>query len=102
MITLDINSPSKLSEMPYIEIVSEHVLYRVELWGPPNLGKFTRENVARWLDKTGDYAVGIYGWEDFHAVCGDIDIPWATEITNGGKPDEGLYRPYVANEWYDL
>jgi hypothetical protein len=79
MITLDINQAPK-SSLPYVEIVGkQHVLYRVELWGPPNVGKFTRENVARWLDKTGDYAVGIYGWVDFHAVCGSLDIPWATE-----------------------
>lgn len=23
--------------------------------------------------------IGVYGCQDFHAVCGDIDIPWATE-----------------------
>jgi hypothetical protein len=44
------------------------------------IGEFTRQNIEKWLENFG----GL-GWEllypirDFHAVCDDIDIPWATE-----------------------
>lgn len=52
--------------------------------------EFTRENIAAWLDRGNcRFDIGVYGWEDFHAVCGDIDIPWATK--------EGrLYFPHTA------
>jgi hypothetical protein len=70
----------------YVEIMSKHIvpgrfeLQRFELCA---IGEFTRENISRWLDRGGPLAwsfeMGIYGWTDFHAVCGDIDIPWATE-----------------------
>lgn len=70
----------------YIEILSEHVIWpRLELSSSHlnEIGEFTRENVARWLNtpmRTGQFChIGIYGWKDFHAVCGDIDIPWATD-----------------------
>jgi hypothetical protein len=46
------------------------------------IGEFTRENVSRWMDSSHSrsvFEVGVYGYEDFHAVCGDIDIPWAKE-----------------------
>ena len=68
----------------YIEIVGEHYscmrheLTAFDLWA---IGEFTRENIASWL-KIGnclDGWTGIYGYEDFHAVCGDTDVPWATE-----------------------
>jgi hypothetical protein len=46
------------------------------------IGEFTRENVAAriavWIER-GPLEFGLYGYDDFHAVCGDIDIPWATE-----------------------
>ena len=67
---------------PYIDVLSTHVnfgrheLSSFDLWA---IGEFTRENIASWLDRGHGLSwVGIYGWEDFHAVCGDIDIPWAT------------------------
>jgi hypothetical protein len=43
------------------------------------IGDFTRENVLGWMECHGspDW-VGILPIKDFHAVCGDIDIPWAT------------------------
>jgi hypothetical protein len=66
----------------YIEIVSTHVKTRFELdafdlWA---IGEFTRENIESWL-KRGNcrFEVGVYRCEDFHTVCGDMDIPWATE-----------------------
>ena len=51
------------------------------------IGPFTRENVLRWytsLSEEWDPVerfdwIGVLPIEDFHAVCGDIDIPWATE-----------------------
>jgi len=43
------------------------------------IGDFTRENILRWMDShTRPDWVGIVPVEDFHAVCDDIDIPWAT------------------------
>ncbi|MGA8876356.1 MAG: hypothetical protein WB555_12535 [Candidatus Korobacteraceae bacterium] len=66
---------------PYIEIVGMMV-WRFELDKADLcfIGEFTRENIESWL-KRGNcrFEVGLYGYEDFHAVCGDIDIPWATE-----------------------
>jgi len=44
------------------------------------IGDFTRENIQRWMDShQGVDWVDILPVRDFHAVCGDIDIPWATE-----------------------
>jgi hypothetical protein len=66
----------------YIEIVATVCSWRFELqpfdmWA---IGEFTRENIESWLKRGNSrFEVGIYGYEDFHAVCGDIDIPWATE-----------------------
>ena len=68
----------------YIEIVAEVTwtkgeLQHFDLW---NIGEFTRENVASWLDRCGgpvNSGMWEYGYVDFHAVCGDIDIPWADE-----------------------
>jgi hypothetical protein len=65
--------------MRYIEIVAEFVTWRQELadWQLCSIGEFTREHVARCLES--QFEVGVYGWKDFHAVCDDIDIPWATK-----------------------
>jgi hypothetical protein len=72
-----------LSRINYIEILGPIASYRRELhpfdlWA---IGEFTQENISSWLKRGHclDGWVGIYGCEDFHAVCGDIDIPWATE-----------------------
>jgi hypothetical protein len=65
----------------YIEILAEFRISRHEL-GKAELcfiGEFTRENIESWLKRGNYLEVGIYGYKDFHAVCGDIDIPWATE-----------------------
>ena len=44
------------------------------------IGEFTRENVSAWFEGyTSPDWVGVPPVEDFHAVYGDIDIPWATE-----------------------
>lgn len=66
----------------YIEIFGAVVVSRYELhdWELRSIGEFTRGNVARWLDgHTSPDWVGILPVEDFHAVFGDIDIPWATK-----------------------
>jgi hypothetical protein len=67
----------------YIEIVVAEATTRCELhpfdlWA---IGEFTRENIVSWLERGNclDGWAGMYGYKDFHAVCGDIDIPWATE-----------------------
>jgi len=66
----------------YIEIMATCVMWRFDLdpfdlWA---IGEFTRENISRWLDRGNcRFEVGVYGWEDFHAVRDDIDIPWTTE-----------------------
>ena len=67
----------------YIHIVHgewpwRHILIDSEL---REIGEFTRENVGNWVYRhEGVYMDrGTYPW-DFHAVYGDIDIPWKTEI----------------------
>ncbi|HXP43102.1 MAG TPA: hypothetical protein VN833_22815 [Candidatus Acidoferrales bacterium] len=71
-----------MTERPYVEIVGGIGLFRHELSEADlsSIGEFTRENVLRWMNNhRGPDWVGILPIEDFHAVCGDIDIPWATE-----------------------
>lgn len=66
----------------YIEIVGAVALLQYEPTDSElrSIGEFTRENVVRWFEShTGPDWVGILPVEDFHAVCGDIDIPWATK-----------------------
>jgi hypothetical protein len=57
----------------YIEILDGEMIY---LSGADLcfIGEFTRENISAWLDRG-----PLSGYEDFHAVCGDVDIPWAKE-----------------------
>lgn len=44
------------------------------------IGKFTRGNLLMWMDSHhGVDWVDVLPTEDFHAVCGDVDIPWVTE-----------------------
>ncbi len=66
----------------YIEILGAIGLWRRELSKADlcSIGEFTRDNVLAWMERqTGTDWVGILHVEDFHAVCGDVDIPWATE-----------------------
>jgi|ERR1017187_4097700 hypothetical protein len=82
----------------YIEIVGDVAAWslKLSLWDRWLIGKFTRENVAAWLEgrhpnwiaflppqwferHTSPRWVGFLPAQDFHAVCGDIDIPWATK-----------------------
>jgi len=67
----------------YIDIVCQHAAFRHYLTyiDLQEIAEFTRENVARFSNSRNR----PYGWAeylptlDFHAVCGDIDIPWAEE-----------------------
>jgi len=67
----------------YIEIAGGIALEKRELQDSDvrEIGKFTRENVLNWMNNNLVWpnAEGILPVYDFHAVCGDIDIPWATE-----------------------
>ena len=66
----------------YIEIVStavkwRHNLSKADLYF---IGEFTRENISSWLEhQRNPNWIGLLPVEDFHAVCDNIDIPWATE-----------------------
>ena len=72
------------AKVPYIEILGSFSKRRLELhpWNLQARGEFTRENIQWWLERDSRTIIepletDIVG--DFHAVCGDIDIPWATE-----------------------
>ncbi len=65
----------------YIEVIGGYTTWSIDLtlWNVFCIGEFTRENVHDWLaDDT-----CRHNWEDwfvdFHAVCGEQDIPWATK-----------------------
>jgi hypothetical protein len=67
--------------MCYVEIVGDVTAWSLKLtfWDRCKIGKFTRENVAKWLENR-VHGLDMGFWPvDFHAVCGDIDIPWATK-----------------------
>lgn len=68
----------------YVDFVGAICVSRIELDENTlrEIGDFTRENIAAWLN--GNHAdwhnwIGVTPVEDFHAVCGDVDIPWATD-----------------------
>ena len=66
----------------YIEIVGAIGLWRYDLTDSElrAIGRFTRGNITMWFDSHTDPTwVGILPIQDFHAVCGDINIPWATK-----------------------
>lgn len=76
--------------MRYIEVVGGVGIWYVELNdGEPltgytgfnrevmAIGEFTRENIASFLEVCGDPS-GL-PVADFHVVCDDVEIPWATE-----------------------
>ena len=64
-------------EKAYIEIIGDLSISRVNLnqLDLRHIGEFTRWRVAQWLHNRSQGN----GISDFHAVCGDIDIPWDTE-----------------------
>jgi hypothetical protein len=66
----------------YVEILGAVVMPRRTLEDKDllRIGEFTKENVLKWMNShTGPGWVGVFPIEDFHAVCGDIDIPWTTK-----------------------
>ena len=71
-------TPTALVEVVSSTTLKGHEFCHADL---REIGEFTRENVLAWLSTQ----VGVWHWEhvgiveDFHAVCGDIDIPWATK-----------------------
>ena len=71
-------TPTALVEVVSSTTLKGHEFCHADL---REIGEFTRENVLAWLNAQ----VGGWHWEhvgiveDFHAVCGDIDIPWATK-----------------------
>jgi hypothetical protein len=79
----------------YVEIVGSVTAWSVKLtiWDRWRIGEFTRENVADWLvDYTCNHQYEDFP-VDFHAVCGDVDIPWTTKecvecytASSAGKP----------------
>ncbi len=84
----------------YIEIVGAMAVHWFELTNSDlqSIGEFTRENVLKWTEShwhtnwvdgvrvshswSDPIWVGLLPVEDFHAVCGEVDIPWATEAAN--------------------
>ncbi len=92
----------------YIEIVSAVALWRFELTDNDlrelrEIGEFTRENVSKWMKSSPSHSlfeVGVYGFEDFHAVCGDMDIPWATpECRAAAAMSDDEAREYFRRLW---
>ena len=64
----------------YIDLLS-HVLllgrYALTDEDLRRIGRFTRGNVLRFILERDLASVGEgYGLRDFHAVCGDVEIPW--------------------------
>jgi len=66
----------------YIEIINVYSVATIPLTARDllEIGSFTRENILAWMgrQRTPDWAE-VLPATDFHAVCGDIDIPWAHE-----------------------
>jgi hypothetical protein len=50
--------------------------YELSNYDLENIGEFTRENVDQWL---GTHAGDFSSVKDFHAVCGEQEIPWESE-----------------------
>jgi hypothetical protein len=85
----------------YIEVMGERVIWSVKLtrWDRWRIGEFTRGNVADWLANYffKHHPLDPIRWPvDFHAVCGDIDIPWTT------KEAAECYAAKDAGKGYDL
>jgi hypothetical protein len=81
----------------YVEIVSEITCWSIKLtlWDRFCIGRaggFTRENVGHRIGKRIQPLDFGFGVMDFHAVCGDIDIPWAT------KEGFECYTAHLANK----
>jgi len=87
---------------PYIECISAYAGGAV--WGSVlhdsdliEIGEFTRGNIERWLASYGGPCIECCGVQDFHAVCGEIDIPWREEIN--AQEYKRLNPPLAAARW---
>jgi len=66
----------------YVEVIGGIMKWkrRVTILDLLAIGRFTRKNVLAWLNYTTDpLIIGALPIEDFHAVHGKKEIPWATE-----------------------
>jgi len=84
-------------EKPYIEIIGGISMYRSNLTQADlrHIGDFTRWRVAQWLY---DHQGPEDSFKDFHAVCGDIDIPWDSEEARSIWEQQRLVlRKWAAN-----
>src|SRR6267154_3137903 len=92
----------------YIEMVGSIRTWSLKLtiWDRWCIGEFTRENVADWLvDYTCNHHYPFshhYGFDDhedfpvdFHAVCGDMDIPWTTKECFECYTANSAGKPYI-------
>lgn len=61
------------------------------------IGEFTRGNIERWLASYGGPCIECCGVQDFHAVCGEIDIPWREEIN--AQEYKRLNPPLATARW---
>jgi hypothetical protein len=92
------------------EVFDDHLLGRHELTNGElrEIGEFTRGNVLRWMEShKGVDWIDILTWgpiDDFHAVCGDKEIPWAKKTARkayekfGPKQGEGLEHRSVGGQ----
>ena len=87
---------------PYIECISAYAGGAV--WGSVlhdsdliEIGEFTRGNIERWLASYGGPCIECCGVQDFHAVCGKIDIPWREEIN--AQEYKRLNPPLATARW---
>jgi hypothetical protein len=65
-----------MRNMRYVEVVGGVGITWYDL-PKMKIGEFTRENVAEFLEAV--LGPEFRPIEDFHAVCDDVEIPWATE-----------------------
>lgn len=86
----------------YIECTSDYAGGAV--WGSAlhdsdlfEIGEFTRGNIERWLASYGGPCIECCGVQDFHAVCGDIDIPWREE--RNAQEYKRLNPPLATARW---
>jgi hypothetical protein len=66
----------------YIEVATDYYeMQKIELTRGDlrRIGEFTRENIFYWLYIYTTECLVEWTAVDFHAVCGDKEIPWATK-----------------------
>jgi hypothetical protein len=70
-----------MPETAYIEYLGGITAGRYVMsdWEVHELGEFTRERITWWFERFRNQGYMFWPIQDLHAVCGDMDIPWATE-----------------------